>query len=200
MVVVTPDRVAEAADTLARGMLDEPSGRWLVPEAQEFLVTFRQLYGRLILLALKEGRVDAWGDPFVGVAVWLRRPSLVDRPPPDRAGAGGLSEGILPTHALDRVERYAAVIRQLRERVRPDEHAYLDTIAVLPAHRGHGIASRLLEVGHAWADEAGLPCALETETKRNVTFYERRGYEVRAEDPVPGSGVLVTAMRRSTGT
>jgi GNAT superfamily N-acetyltransferase len=197
MVKLTRDRVVVAADALARGMLDEPSGRWLVPEPTEFLIVFRHVYTNLIRLALDEGRVDVWGDPLVGVAVWLRRPALADEPPPDGAGAAGLSDGVFPAHALGRVERYAAVIRQLREHVRPDEHAYLDTIAVLPSHRGHGIASRLLEAGHAWADEADLPCALETETKRNVEFYQRRGYEVRAESPVSGSELLITAMRRS---
>jgi GNAT superfamily N-acetyltransferase len=176
-------------------MLDEPSGRWLVPDVQEFLVTFRQRYAHLILLALEEGRVDAWGDPLVGVAVWLRRPALADAASPDTTGAARQPTGF-PAHTVARVERYAAITRQLRERVRPDEHAYLDSIAVLPAHRGHGIASRLLEVGHAWADGLRLPCALETATSRNVEFYRRRGYEVRAESPVPHSDLRITAMRR----
>jgi len=199
VVKLTRVRVEEAADALARGMLDEPSGRWLVPDPTELLIVFRQLYANLIRLALDEGRVDVWGDPFVGVAVWLRRPALRDPAPPDGAGTRGPSDGIFPALAQDRVERYAAVIQQLRERVRPDEHAYLDTIAVLPAHRGQGIASRLLEAGHAWSDEAGLPCALETETERNVEFYRRRGYEVRAEAPLPGSGLRITSLRRSPG-
>jgi GNAT superfamily N-acetyltransferase len=196
MVVVTPDRVAEAADTLARGMVDEPSGRWLVPEAQEFLVTFRQVYAHLILLAREEGRVDAWGDPLVGIAIWLRRAALGNVASHHTAETARQPTGF-PVHAMGRVESYAAVIRQLRERVRPDEHAYLDTIVVLPAHRGHGIATRLLEVGHAWADELRLPCALETATSRNVAFYRHRGYEVEADSPVPDSDLRITAMRRS---
>ncbi len=196
MVVVTPDRVAEAADALARGMVDEPSGRWLVPDVQEFLTTFRHTYAHLILLALEEGRVDAWGDPLVGVAVWLRRPALADVASFQTAGVARQPTGF-PAHAMGRVERFVVTTRQLRERVRPDEHAYLDSIAVLPAHRGHGIASRLLGVGHAWADGLRLPCALDTAATRNVEFYHRRGYEVRSEAPVPDSGLRITAMRRS---
>lgn len=197
MVRLARDRAPDAADILARAMLDEPSGRWLVPDEQEFLLTFQRIYAHLIRLALDEGRVDAWGDPPVGVAIWLRRPALTDEPPPRVTGAASQAGAIFPVHATARVERLAAVIRQLREWVRPDEHAYLDTLAVLPTHREGGIASRLLDAGHAWADGAGLPCALETASTRNVEFYRRHGYEVRATAPVPGSELVISAMRRS---
>ena len=57
-------------------------------------------------------------------------------------------------------------------------HAYLDSIGVLPDHRRRGIATRLLAAGHAWADGAGLPCALDTVTDENVEFCQRRGYRI----------------------
>ena len=192
------DKVAEAADTLARAMVDESFSRWLLPDPNEFLSVHRDLYASLIRLALDEGRVDLWGEPVVGVAVWLHRPSL--------DAAGSLPTGtaarqlpgpsVFPAHAATRVARFAAVIRQLRERARPDEHAYLDTMAVLPANRRRGIASHLLEAGHAWADAAGLPCALDTEMARNVAFYGHRGYRVIGRLPLPGSDLTVAAMRR----
>lgn len=69
-------------------------------------------------------------------------------------------------------------------------------MAVLPEHRRRGIASRLLERGHAWADGMGLPCALDTETAQNVAFYRGRGYAVVAELPLEGSDLAITAMRR----
>lgn len=188
------DRVAEAADVLARAMVDEPSSRWLLPDRDEFLTVHRRFFEGLIQLALDEGRVDGWGDPIAGVAVWLHRPALVrgQRTQPSLGGASPF-----PTHATERVERFAKVIRRLRECARPDEHAYLDTIAVLPEFRRRGIATSLLERGHAWADGMGLPCALETETAENVAFYARRGYVVVDELPLPGSGLTVTSMRRS---
>lgn len=188
------DHVAEAADVLSRAMVDEPFSRWLLPDRDEFLAVHRGLFAALISLALDEGRVDTWGDPIAGVAIWLHRPAITPgkHPVPPLGGSS-----VFPAHATERVERFATVLRHLRERARPDEHAYLDTIAVLPEFRRRGIATGLLEVGHTWADEEALPCALETETARNVGFYERRGYEVVAEQPLPGSGLTVTSMRRS---
>jgi len=197
LIEVGRDRAAETVDTLARAMLDEPSGRWLLPDPDEFLAVHHELYAALIGLALDEGHVDAWGEPLVGVAVWLERPSiLAARPPSTGVGTVRQLPEVFPPHAADRAERYATVIRQLRERARPDKHAYLDSMAVLPDYRRRGIASALLEAGHRWADAARLPCALDTEPPGNVGFYQRRGYQVVAELPVPGSDLRVRAMRR----
>ena len=69
LIEVGHDRVAEAADALARAMLDEPGGRWLLPDQDEFLAVHCELYAALIGLALDEGHVDAWGEPMVGLAV-----------------------------------------------------------------------------------------------------------------------------------
>ncbi len=197
LIEVGHDRTAEAADTLARAIVDEPSGRWLLPDPDEFLAVHRALYAALIRLALDEGHVDAWGEPMVGVAVWLERPSIREaRPPSTGAGTVHHLPEVFPPHATDRAERYATVIRQLRECARPDRHTYLDSMAVLPGYRRQGIASALLEAGHRWADAARLPCALDTESPGNVDFYQRRGYQVIAELPVPGSNLRITAMRR----
>ena len=194
-MTMSRDQVVVAADTLARAMIDEPSSRWLLPDPDEFRTVHRELYEALIRLALDEGRVDTWGEPTVGVAVWLVRPPISEVGAPAERGKRRLPDAF-PPHATERVERYSAVIRRLRERVRPERHVYLDTMAVLPEHRRRGIASRLLEAGHAWADAAGLACALDTETAQNVTFYEHRGYRTVARLRVPGSDLTVSGMRR----
>lgn len=189
--------VAEAAETLAQAMVDEPLSRWLLPDPDEFRAVHREFYAALIGLALEEGRVDTWGKPVVGVAVWLERPPVATAgSTPGTARPQRQLPDVFPAHAAERIARYATVIRQLRERARPDRHAYLDTVAVLPERRREGIATRLLEAGHAWADAAGLPCALETETARNVGFYRHRGYRVVAELGIPGTELTVSSLRR----
>jgi ribosomal protein S18 acetylase RimI-like enzyme len=194
---ITPRRVPEAADALARAMLDDAFGQYLVPDPAERLVVQRRLYADTIERAMAEGRVDAWGDPIVGVAVWLRRRALVEADPTGAPSGPGRRPPVwVPPEIAARAQVFGAVLRELRELARPDRHAYLDSIGVLPDHRRRGIASRLLDAGHAWADAAGLPCALDTLTDENVAFYERRGYRIVATAPVPGSGLRITAMRR----
>jgi GNAT superfamily N-acetyltransferase len=197
IIEVTRDRIPEASDALALAMLDAGDGEYLVPDPGERLSVSRGLFADLIERALEEGRVDAWGDPIVGVAVWLVRPAVAAPDPASPPQAPSPRPGArLGPDAAVRAERFAAVIRELRVRARPDRHAYLDSIGVLPAHRGRGIATQLLEVGHAWADALGLPCSLETLKAENVEFYERRGYRIVATAPLPDSDFIVTAMRR----
>ncbi|MEI8057632.1 MAG: GNAT family N-acetyltransferase [Actinomycetes bacterium] len=64
---------------------------------------------------------------------------------------------------------------------------YLGVLATDPARHGQGLASEVLAPILAIADEAGLPCWLETSTLSNVRFYEHRGFiEMRECDIVDG--------------
>ncbi|GGE68502.1 GNAT family N-acetyltransferase [Priestia taiwanensis] len=68
---------------------------------------------------------------------------------------------------------------------RPKEaHYYLGCIGVNPNEQGKGIGRNLLEVIHRMVDEdstaAGI--GLDTENLRNVSLYEKFGYEVVGED------------------
>jgi GNAT superfamily N-acetyltransferase len=69
-------------------------------------------------------------------------------------------------------------------------------MGVLPDHRRRGNATGLLGAGFAWADARALTCSLETLDPDNVAFYRRRGFEVVAAEPVAGSDLTVTSMRR----
>ena len=76
LVEVTSSRVSEAAEALALAMLDEPSGRYLLPDRDEFVEIHRSVYVAAIERGLRDGRVDAWGDPIAGVSIWLRLPAI----------------------------------------------------------------------------------------------------------------------------
>jgi len=195
LVEVTPNRVSEAAAALTQAMLDEPSGRYLLPDGDEFVEIHRSVYLAAIERGLQEGRVDAWGDPIVGVAIWLRLPAIPESLPPGPTPP----RVAFPPHAVQRVGQFRAALQQLREQARPGAHAYLDAIGVLSECRGGGIATQLLSAGHAWADAAGLQCYLDTCSDANIALYRGRGYEVITSIPLADSGIRITAMRRPIG-
>jgi GNAT superfamily N-acetyltransferase len=192
-----PDRLVQAAEVLGLAMEDDPFLAYVVPQTDERIVLRRWLYADTIARAMADGRVDVWGDPIVGVAVWLRR-AAIDAPDTPASGPADRPTlaGLLGPDAVARAGRFGAVMRELRRRARPDRHAYLDSLGVLQDHRRTGIASALLTAGHGWADAEGLPCALDTLTDANIAFYRRRGYAVVAGASVPGSDLTLTAMRR----
>ena len=194
LVSVDRGRIPLAAVTLARAMLDEPSGRWVLPDPDEFLEVYEQIFVRTMLRAMDEGRVDAWGDTFAGVAVWLERPAIGEESP--KSQPTSVPPTIVPEHAAGRVEEFGRLLQLMRRLARPDRHIYLDSIGVLPDYRREGAATGLLAAGFAWADTLGLPCSLDTLDSDNVAFYRRRGFEVVASKPLPGSDLTFTSMRR----
>jgi GNAT superfamily N-acetyltransferase len=194
LISVDAGRIAEAAATLARAMLDEPLGRWLLPDPVEFLAVHERLFVSTMMRALDEGRVDACGDPFVGVAVWFERPAI-GKDSPRSQPTSDLST-FVPKHAAARVDEVARLLQLMRRQARPDRHVYLDSIGVLPDHRRRGYAMGLLGSGFGWANALALPCSLDTLDPDNVAFYLRRGFEVVATQPVAGSGLTITSMRR----
>jgi ribosomal protein S18 acetylase RimI-like enzyme len=60
----------------------------------------------------------------------------------------------------------------------PDEtQSHLGPVAVDEGLKGRGIGTRLMEAYCVQLDDARLAAYLETETARNVRFYERLGFE-----------------------
>jgi len=52
-----------------------------------------------------------------------------------------------------------------------------------------------VEVGTSRADEAGVPCYLETGTQSNVDFYTKRGFEIVGQTDFDGH--TLTGMVRA---
>lgn len=79
-------------------------------------------------------------------------------------GMGRLSKAMSATEAFH---------RQVR-----GPHWYLMTVGTRTARQGQGLGSQLVEMGTTRADDARVPCYLETGTGSNIAFYRRRGFEV----------------------
>ncbi len=76
------------------------------------------------------------------------------------------------------------------------EHWYLMVLGVEPALQGRGVGPRLIAPVLARADEARLPCYLETCKERNLAFYEKQGFEVTGECATADDGLRFWGMRR----
>jgi len=190
-----PERSDEAVAALVQAFApNDPLRAYLAPDPAERERLSTMMFRRSVDTGLAEGRVDAWGDPIVGVAIWLPRPAVEE---PGRSAPIGPSpyDEFGPT-AVAGVRKVREVIQRLRVVGRPDRHIYLDEIGVVAEHQRRGIASALLEAGHAWADDLGLPCALEATADATIAFYRGRGYAVIASQRVPESNFAITTMRR----
>jgi ribosomal protein S18 acetylase RimI-like enzyme len=174
------DRLAEAADVLARSFQDNPNFVDLFPDERIRARALPHVQKACLRDALGFGHVYAAirDSELVGVAAWLPpgafplslRREL--RASPDMARVLAAAPRWIP-----RLVRFMAGVNKLHP-VQP--YWYLEVVGVDPGARGLGIGTRLLEPVLARADEAGQPCYLETMTERNVAWYRGLGFEVRS--------------------
>ncbi|MGH9171245.1 MAG: GNAT family N-acetyltransferase [Acidimicrobiales bacterium] len=76
-------------------------------------------------------------------------------------------------------------------------HWYLELLVVDPSVQRSGIGAMLQQGQMAKADEAGVPCYLETQNEDNLPYYRRHGYEVVNKlSPVRGGPPLWTMCRQ----
>jgi ribosomal protein S18 acetylase RimI-like enzyme len=65
-----------------------------------------------------------------------------------------------------------------------DQHWHLGPVGVLPSYQGKGIGTKLLSRFCQEVDTCLSPAYLETDTDKNVKFYERFGFEVVKESRI----------------
>ncbi|MCU1483653.1 MAG: family N-acetyltransferase [Actinomycetia bacterium] len=91
-----------------------------------------------------------------------------------------------------------AVMGAAVEAAHPTEpHWYLGVLATIPDRRAQGLGSALLTASLAVVDESHHPAYLESSNPRNISLYERHGFEVTGRIDVDAADdVYMTPMWR----
>ena len=132
-------------------------------------------------------------EPVGAAVAWI---------PPDLSmiGPGDLNRGaaIIAEHAGQaRRDEAVTTIMAAGSHSSPEPHWTLQYIGVGSTLQGQGVGAALVEPYLRRCDEDGLPCGLVSSNPRNVPFYERFGFTVRAEVQNPdGSATLRPMLRR----
>jgi ribosomal protein S18 acetylase RimI-like enzyme len=185
-----------ATDVLCAAFQDYPLMRHCVPDDGRRVRAVRSLYASVLRYTLRYG--DTYATPGLeGVSCWLRP----DDPFPTfwrMVRIGMLSVpwnfGVGGFRRLEAVDKIAEA--RHREHA-PGKHWYLWVIGVAPAHQGQGVAGRLMRPVFDKADRDEMRCYLETHKEANVAIYQRYGFRVASQTPVPGSPLTLYAMLRS---
>ena len=190
VVPLERERLAEAAALLGRAFHDDPLWVWLVGDERLRRRALPWLFERA-LEDLGEAELVRTAGALEGVATWL--PPGVEPSPPSLATLVGSIVRL--RRALPRLVRYgrgsAAMLRAASE-----VPAWtLGGIAVEPSRQGQGIGSALVSTGLERVGEA--PVVLLTSNPANLRFYERHGFEVVSEQPLPEGGPPAWALARS---
>lgn len=187
-------QVDRAVATLARAFRDDPIQRYVIPDGERRARLRPWLLGALVRYCLPYGEVHATPG-LSGVACWMPPGSGMTNLWGMLRSGMALAPLKLGPAALGRFMILSAYMDAVRERVVPVPHWYLSAIGVEPSYQGQGVGGALLGPVLARADADRLPCYLETQSERNVRFYEKHGFEVANAGAI--RGLPVWAMLRT---
>ncbi|HEY8633107.1 MAG TPA: GNAT family N-acetyltransferase [Candidatus Limnocylindrales bacterium] len=192
------DEIDQAASMLARAFFDDPGTLIVEPDDDRREAAILALFPAVVRHALAVGDVTAAVDAdgtVVGIATWLPPGRVI--PTEAEIVASGLLEAIAAApEAAERMGPMVAYLDAQMEHAIHGPHWRLEFFGVEPGLQGTGVGSRLVAPGHARADANGERCYLETFTRKNVAWYEKRGYRVAVEGVVPATDVPVWGMVR----
>jgi ribosomal protein S18 acetylase RimI-like enzyme len=185
-----PDEAAALGAMCARAFFDDAGAIYTEPDPALRNAANGPVFAAIVADLAPAGLAFTTDD-LDGVAAW-------ERPPRDGVGGSvdpAVAEAIGPA-AAERLRRMAAHFEQLRGLAGGRDTWHLALLGVAPERQGAGLGSALLRHGLELVDAAGAACYLETFPDRNVAFYRRFGFDVRAEARIPGSDVVVRGMVR----
>ena len=184
---------AEAgAYLLAKAFQHDPLMAYVLPNAQRRRRLLPSLFGIVVRYCLRYGVVYTSSGPE-GVACCLppgqtatigRLALMSLSDPPLQLGLTGLRRFLQASSYTDQAHKQAA----------PGAHWYIWTLGVDPTYQGHGFGGQLVGAVLRQAAAQGLPCYLDTENPRNVSFYQRFGFRQVSEAMIAGTDVRVYAM------
>jgi ribosomal protein S18 acetylase RimI-like enzyme len=174
--LLRPDRQQAAAQTLAEAFANDPLFEILAPDPVRRAKMAPVIMGVLVAFGMRHGKVWA-NDDASAVALWLD-PEAGPASMPRMLRAGmWRAPFVLGLQGMNRMSKAMTATEGFHKQVH-GPHWYLMTIGTRTAMQGRGLGSQLVEMGTSRADEAGLPCYLETGTDSNIAFYRKRGFEV----------------------
>lgn len=158
-----------ALDVLVTAFVADPVIRWMYPDATGYLTRFRAFLLAFGGKAFTSRTVWRLGE-FDAVALWF--------PPHVEPDGDAVLEEVTRSVAADQHVDLLAVLDQMDAAHPTFPHWYLPWFAVDGGRQGHGIGSALMRNCLALVDQDHLPAYLESPNPRNISFYERHGFEV----------------------
>lgn len=172
ITIAKPQHRAQLVKTAVLAFVTDPMARWISDRAASFLEATGDFFDAFGGSAFEHG--TAWtANDGQAVAMWL---------PPGTEPDGERMVGILQEFApAALVEEMMVVLGQMEHFHPHEEHWYLPIIGCDPLYLGQGLGGMLMKTALERVDEDGLPAYLESSNPRNVSLYERHGFEVIGE-------------------
>ena len=181
------DDRARVFHTVTLGFSADPIARWIWPDANVYLTHMPKFAEAFA------GRAFNHESAYVAnecnaAALWL--PPGTD---PDGETMEEILAATLRDDMADDVEKFFAAMDDYHPHDEPCW--YLPMIAADPAFMGQGLGAALMKHALRRCDEEGGMAYLESSNPRNISLYQRHGFEVMGEIQVGASPVMTPMIR-----
>jgi ribosomal protein S18 acetylase RimI-like enzyme len=183
---ITPSDEIRAIDTVVLAFAADPVARWTWPDSHQYLTSMPSLTRAFGGRAFRHNGAHC-ADDYAGVALWL--------PPEVHPDDASLVDLMQRTVASSHRDDVFAVFEQMSKYHPTEPHWYLPLIGVDPAHQGRGYGSALMAYALQHCDRDHLPAYLESTNPRNISLYQRHGFEALGTIQVGSSPPLVPMLR-----
>jgi len=181
-----PEEIPQTVACIVAAFITDPIGRFAWPSPHQYFEAMPLATDKFAGASFEHGTADVAGD-FGGAGLWL--------PPEVHPDGEGLEKVFRDTAKPEHMDDLLATFGKMDEWHPEERHWYLPLMGVEPNAQGKGLGGALLRHAIARADKDGVPAYLESSNPRNVSLYERHGFEVMATIQI-GAGPLVTPMMR----
>lgn len=178
------------ADVLADAFASDPIMNWVIPAPKLYRDFFRLVIRQVFL----PRGVIHFEQRQRGAGLWLPPGEKFDIPP--CLGIAGLMARLLLNSGPGPLLRIPQQGRLFEKHHPREPHYHLLFVGCRQEDQGRGVGSALLKQGTGICDEQHMPAYLESSNELNVPLYERHGFEVIAEENLPGDGPKAWFMWR----
>jgi ribosomal protein S18 acetylase RimI-like enzyme len=176
----------QAIAAVVAAFITDPLARFAYPSPHDYLrvmpVATREFAGR----SFEHGTADVSAD-WCGTALWL--------PPGVHANGAALERIFRDTATPKHLNDLLATFEKMEQWHPEEPHWYLPMIGVEPNAQCKGLGAELMRHAVARCDHEGALAYLESSNPRNISLYQRHGFDAMGEIQV-GAGPVVTPMLR----
>ncbi len=198
IILLKKSQTNQSVRVLTAAFADYAMWKALFPNDKERNRMIPVLWRGVVAYCRRYGMVEATSD-FTGIAARVK-PRYAHLTPWRHIRSGFLLPRAVMMLSMKSRVRFLRVMSQIdkmHRQLMPEPHWYLWVVGINPASQGHGIGGNLLTSGVAQAQQARMPCYLETQTEDNVAFYQKRGFEVLREVTFPEIDLKQWFMRKA---
>ena len=166
----------------------DPFMRWIMPEGQRYLDNYQELVDIYCCEKSLQESTTFITESFAGAAIWL--------PPGVFGDEQKISSWVSENVSEQRLETLEKVLEEL-DKYHPKTNRcwYLALLAVDPAFQRIGLGSIMMKHVNRLLDNTGSQGYLESSNTKNISLYQRHGYEVMGEIKVGDCPVVIPMLR-----